>query len=115
MNMTNVRNTPVQRLKTLRSDQARLVIESLAPNAPFSLLETAGRALVDLTERALTGDSAANMEYQQLLYILSLSDEPATAQTRRWLAQRIYQVEERSILPPDLPERLSEADFQARL
>lgn len=113
--MTNVRNTPLQRLETLRSDHARLLIATLAPNAPFSRLEVAGRALVDLTEKAMAGDSASYKEYQQLLYILSLSDDPATAQTRRWLAHVTYQVEERFILQADVPERLSEADFQARL
>jgi pyrroloquinoline quinone (PQQ) biosynthesis protein C len=44
-----------------------------------------------------------------------LSDDSATARTRRWLAHIIYQVEERAIVPADVPEGLSEADFQARL
>jgi len=113
--MTNVRNSPLQQLERLRSDRARLVTETLALDAPFSRLEAASKALGELTEKAMTGDAASYTEYQQLLYILSLSDDPATARTRRWLAHTIYQVEERFIVQADVPERLSEADFQARL
>lgn len=113
--MTNVRNSLMQRLETLRSDHAGLLSRTLVPNAPFSRLEAAGKALAELTERAMTGDSASHAEYQQLLYILSLADDPATARIRRWLAHTIYEVEERFIAQADVPERLSETDFQARL
>lgn len=113
--MINACNHPLQRLAMMRSERGRLLVEALMRQAPFSRLEAAGKALVELTEKALAGDSAANVEYQQLLYILSLSDEPETVRNRRWLADFIYQVEERFIGLADLPERLSESDFQARL
>lgn len=113
--MQNTRNHPLRQLETIRSDRARIVAEALAPNAPFSRLEAAAKTLTEVAEKGLTGDTAAYNEYQHLLYVLSLSDDGATALTRRWLANQVYQVEERHIAPADIPERLSEADFQARL
>lgn len=113
--MQNTRNHSLPQLETIRSDRARIVAEALAPNAPFSRLEAAAKALTEVTEKGLKGDTAAYNEYQRLLYVLSLSDDGATALARRWLANQVYQVEERHIPPADLPERLSETDFQARL
>src|SRR5262249_520516 len=66
-NMQNTRNHPTGQPETLRSDSARLVTEALAPNASFSRLEAAAKTLTEVTERGVTGDTAAHHEYQRLL------------------------------------------------
>jgi pyrroloquinoline quinone (PQQ) biosynthesis protein C len=113
--MNNMRNHPLRQLEAIPSDRARIVAQALAPNAQFSQLEAAAKTLTEVTEKGLTGDTAAYNEYQRLLYVLSLSDDSATALSRRWLANQVYQVEERHIPAAEIPNRLSEADFQALL
>lgn len=108
-------NSSLQQLQGLHTVRARVVADALAPNASFADLQAAAKALSELTETALKGNTPACTEYQQLLYILSLSDDVATMLTRRWLSNTVYRVEERFIPPADGPTHLSEADFQVRL
>ncbi len=106
-------------LRALGTERARILTRALEPGAGQARHDAAAQALAALAEQATGGDPAARAEhqreYQQLLYILSLSDDPATALTRRWLAQAAYAVEERSLPAVDLPRPLSEAEFLARI
>ncbi|KJK09668.1 MULTISPECIES: HOASN domain-containing protein [Pseudomonas] len=111
----STRNFSLQQLQHLHSREARIVADALAANATYSQIEIAAKVLGDLTETAHQGNATAYAEYQQLLYILSLSDDVDTALTRRWLANAIYRVEERFMPSADLSSPLSEADFQKRL
>ncbi|AJO79250.1 MULTISPECIES: HOASN domain-containing protein [Pseudomonas] len=113
--MLSSRNFSLQQLQNLHSSEARLVAEALVPSASSRPIEIAANALRALVETAHSGNAQAFAEYQQLLYILSLSDDVATALTRRWLANAIYRVEERFMPCADLSAALSEADFQKRL
>ncbi|GGC18911.1 HOASN domain-containing protein [Pseudoduganella buxea] len=108
-------NHSLIQLQELESKGARVVAQALAPDASPSQVETAAAMLRELTVAAHQGDSAAMAEYQQLLYILSLSDDVATSATRRWLANAVYRVEERFIPCADVSTPLSEAAFQERL
>ncbi|VTM08351.1 Pyrroloquinoline quinone (Coenzyme PQQ) biosynthesis protein C [Pseudomonas aeruginosa] len=109
------RNFSLHQLQNLHLDEARIVADALAASATARQVESAASALAALTEKALQGDRQAYAAYQQLLYILSLSDDVPTALTRRWLANAIYRVEERFMPAADLSTALSEADFQQRL
>jgi len=111
----STRNFSLQQLQNLHSSEARSVADALAANATSSQIETAANRLAALTETAHKGDAKAFAEYQQLLYILSLSDDVATALTRRWLANAIYRVEERFMPAADLSSALSEEAFEQRL
>ncbi|MEF9897623.1 MAG: HOASN domain-containing protein [Pseudomonas sp.] len=111
----STRNFSLQQLQKLHSPEARVVTDALSPSATPGQIETAATMLTGLTETALKGNTAAQADYQQLLYILSLSDDPATALTRRWLANAIYRVEERYMPSADLTTPLSEEDFEQRL
>ncbi|MFQ6571887.1 HOASN domain-containing protein [Pseudomonas sp. UM16] len=111
----STRNFSLQQLQHLHSREARIVADALTANATYSQIESAAKVLGDLTETAHQGNATAYAEYQQLLYILSLSDDVETALTRRWLANAIYRVEERFMPAADLSAPLSEADFQKRL
>lgn len=108
-------NFSLHQLQAISSDEARSVAAALGPNATHKHVENATNVLSRLTEAAHSGNAEAYEEYQRLLYILSLSDDVETALTRRWLANAIYQVEERFMPSADLTSALSEADFQARL
>lgn len=109
------RNYSLQQLKNLYTPESRMVAQALATNATPIQIDRAATMLGALTESALQGDAAAFANYQQLLYILSLSDDTETALTRRWLANAIYRVEERFLPSADIATPLSEADFQLRL
>ena len=111
----NARNSSLQQLQHLETPAARAVISALAPHAPSAQIEGAIRTLCELTEAAHKGDASAFADYQQLLYILSLSDDVETALKRRWLANAIYRVEERFIPAADVSTPLSEEQFQQRL
>lgn len=111
----NTSNHALPQLEALQTARARIVARAVAPNAPFAHQETAAKTLAELAETALLGNPAAQAEYQQLLYILALSDDPATALSRRWLCNAVYRVEERFIPEVELDEPLSEAEFQSRL
>ncbi|QJI32722.1 hypothetical protein HKK55_14585 [Pseudomonas sp. ADAK18] len=111
----NTPNFSLQQLQGLHTQAARSVADALASNASSASIEAAATALCDLTESAHKGNAQAFAEYQQLLYILSLSDDVATSLTRRWLANAIYRVEERFIPSADISRPLSEAGFQERL
>lgn len=112
----NIRNSSLQQLQNLDTTGARVVAAALAPNASSAQIEAAANALCDLAESAHKGKNAAAFaEYQQLLYILSLSDDVATSLTRRWLSNAVYRVEERFMPSADVGAPLSEADFQGRL
>ncbi len=108
-------NHSLKQLQELDTKGARRVAQALAADASPSQVESAAAMLRDLTESAHQGDGAALAEYQQLLYVLSLSDDVATAATRRWLANAVYRVEERFIPGADVAAPLSEAAFQERL
>lgn len=113
--MKNTRNHSFQQLQALRTDRARIVARALEPEASFAHLDTAARSLTELAETALNGDRDAYTEYQQLLYVLSLSDDTATALNRRWLSNAVHRVEERFIPEAQVPELLTEAQFLARI
>lgn len=108
-------NFSLQQLQKLHTPNARIVADALSPDARPGQIEVAASMLGALTELALKGSASAQAEYQQLLYILSLSDDVATALTRRWLANAIYRVEERFMPCADLTSPLSEEDFEQRL
>lgn len=111
----NARNFSLQQLQRLETPAARVVAGALAHNASSAQIEGAIKALGELTESAHKGNTSAFAEYQQLLYILSLSDDVATSLTRRWLSNAIYRVEERFIPAADVHTPLTEAQFQQRL
>lgn len=113
--MSNTRNHSLPQLEALQTNRARILARALAPNASFAHLETAARTLSELAESALSGNADSHAEYQTLLYILSLSDDTATALARRWLCNWAYRVEERFIPAADIPASLSEAEFLARI
>ncbi|CAM2791886.1 MULTISPECIES: HOASN domain-containing protein [Pseudomonas] len=108
-------NFSLQQLQQLDTREARIVVDALGPDATPGQIETAASMLTVLTETALKGNASAQAEYQQLLYILSLSDDVATALTRRWLANAVYRVEERFMPSTDLTSPLSEEAFEQRL
>ncbi|WUR15344.1 HOASN domain-containing protein [[Empedobacter] haloabium] len=109
------RNFSLHQLQQLETPAARVVAGALAPNASPAQIDGAIRALTELTESAHKGSAGAFTEYQQLLYILSLSDDVSTSLTRRWLSNAIYKVEERYIPAADIHTPLSESQFQQRL
>ena len=111
----NTRNFSLPQLQNLPIDEARIVADALAVHATSRQIDSAASKLAALAEAGLKGDRQAYAAYQQLLYVLSLSDDVATAQTRRWLARAIYRVEERFMPAADLSRALSEEDFQKRL
>lgn len=111
----NTRNFSLPQLQNLPIEEARIVADALAVHATSRQIDSAASKLAALAEAGLKGDRQAYAAYQQLLYVLSLSDDVATAQTRRWLARAIYRVEERFMPAADLSRALSEEDFQKRL
>ncbi|HCT2497783.1 TPA: iron-containing redox enzyme family protein [Pseudomonas aeruginosa] len=111
----NTRNFSLPQLQNLPIEEARIVADALAVHATSRQIDSAASKLAALAEAGLKGDRQAYAAYQQLLYVLSLSDDMATAQTRRWLARAIYRVEERFMPAADLSRALSEEDFQKRL
>ncbi|MEZ1581939.1 HOASN domain-containing protein, partial [Pseudomonas aeruginosa] len=86
----NTRNFSLPQLQNLPIDEARIVADALAVHATSRQIDSAASKLAALAEAGLKGDRQAYAAYQQLLYVLSLSDDVATAQTRRWLARAIY-------------------------
>ncbi|MEZ1354266.1 HOASN domain-containing protein, partial [Pseudomonas aeruginosa] len=98
----NTRNFSLPQLQNLPIDEARIVADALAVHATSRQIDSAASKLAALAEAGLKGDRQAYAAYQQLLYVLSLSDDVATAQTRRWLARAIYRVEERFMPAADL-------------
>lgn len=113
--MSNTRNHSLPQLEALQTNRARILDRALEPGASFAHLETAAKTLSELAESALNGHTDSQTEYQTLLYILSLSDDTATALARRWLCNWAYRVEERFIPAADVPTALSEAEFLARI
>lgn len=109
------RNFSLSQLQNLHTTSAGVVAVALAPNASSAHIEAAAKAVSDLAELAHRGNASAFAEYQQLLYILALSDDVATTLTRRWLCNAVYRVEERFMPSADLSTPLSELDFQGRL
>ncbi|MFC0225492.1 HOASN domain-containing protein [Serratia aquatilis] len=113
--MMNTPNFSLHRLQGLDTSNARTVAKALALDASPIHIEAAAKTLYQLTESAHQGNASACTEYQQLLYILSLSDDVATSTTRRWLSNTVHRLEERFMPSVELPAPLSEEDFQARL
>ncbi|MFQ6312552.1 HOASN domain-containing protein [Lysobacter capsici] len=113
--MSNTRNHSLPQLEALQTNRARILARALESGASFAHLETAAKTLSELAESALNGHTDSQAEYQTLLYILSLSDDTATALARRWLCNWAYRVEERFIPAADVPTALSEAEFLARI
>ena len=109
------RNFSLPQLQSIHTAEARLLAEALKPDTTFNRIEIAANMLRALCESGHRGDAANAAQCQQLLYILSLSDDVATASTRRWLANAIYGVQERFMPSADLASPLSEAGFQQRL
>ncbi|OPB28975.1 iron-containing redox enzyme family protein [Pseudomonas sp. FJ2-5-13] len=109
------RNFSLPQLQNIHTAEARLLAEALKPDATFNRIEIAANMLRALCESGQRGDAANAAQCQQLLYILSLSDDVATASTRRWLANAVYSVQERFMPSVDLASPLSEAGFQQRL
>ncbi|MBO1362156.1 hypothetical protein J2D73_20475, partial [Acetobacter sacchari] len=77
--MMSPRNFSLPQLQSIHTAEARLLAEALKPDTTFNRIEIAANMLRALCESGHRGDAANAAQCQQLLYILSLSDDVATA------------------------------------
>ena len=86
--------------ESMPKDVALFMSEALKPAAPMQLLMRAAESILKLAKRGLSGDSDSYAQYQALLLDLHLPGEARTEATRRWLASKIYEVEDGFVPEP---------------
>ena len=90
-----------------------LTLAALERDAPLSQLEEAATMLGNLAERAYSGDGEAYRTYQSILYHnIHQRGRSVSDPKRLWLAQQLYQVQERFIPDVNDPEISSPQAFK---
>jgi hypothetical protein len=99
-------------------DAARVVAvrlrTALSPGAAVLDVAAAASGLEELARRSAEGDAAVDRYYQAMLLELNERSDLATRQTRQWLVERAFTIEEQYIAL-DEHERLRPDEFLAKM
>lgn len=97
-----------------KSKEREITLAALEPVAPLSQLEEVATLLSSLAERAHSGDQEAYQSYQSILYNdIHQRGETVRDPKRLWLAQELYQIEEKFIPDGEEPDVSSPAEFKS--